>query len=528
MRFLKKIFLVVAAALIALTSAAQNREVTERQINKLGQTLFFLNNYYLDSLDNNRLVDIAITSILGELDPHSSYVTAKDVKAMNEPLEGNFEGVGIEYAIIRDTLTVSAPIAGGPCESAGIRAGDKIIAVDGEGIASKGLTNLDVQKYLRGPKGTRVKLDVIRKGEKDVLSFEIIRDKIPINSLDAGYEVSPGIVYLKLSRFAATSSREIIDALIGLNIKKINGVILDLRGNTGGYLGTALEIANFFLERDQTIVYTEGMRVPKMIERANGTGFYKTEPLAILIDEGSASGSEIVAGAIQDWDRGAIIGRRSFGKGLVQQMLPLNDGSQLRLTVARYHTPSGRVIQMPYEKGNSKDYYLDHFERYQRGEYFSKDSILLPDSLKYKTLLKNRNVYGGGGIMPDIFVPADTTYYSDYLSVLIRRNILLDYINSYSDLNRAKLSSKYPDFDTFSQYFVVEEKMLKNLYDYAAEKGVPYDSQGAAKSEDQIAVNIKALISRALFGMTGYYKVINSEGDQAFAKALEFISSGTL
>jgi len=265
-----------------------------------------------------------------------------------------------------------------------------------------------------------------------------------------------------------------------------------------------------------------------MIERANGTGFYKTEPLAILIDEGSASGSEIVAGAIQDWDRGAIIGRRSFGKGLVQQMLPLNDGSQLRLTVARYHTPSGRVIQMPYEKGNSKDYYLDHFERYQRGEYFSKDSILLPDSLKYKTLLKNRNVYGGGGIMPDIFVPADTTYYSDYLSVLIRRNILLDYINSYSDLNRAKLSSKYPDFDTFSQYFVVEEKMLKNLYDYAAEKGVPYDSQGAAKSEDQIAVNIKALISRALFGMTGYYKVINSEGDQAFAKALEFISSGTL
>ncbi|MDD4638811.1 MAG: S41 family peptidase, partial [Bacteroidales bacterium] len=266
----KTLYLLLFSMVVTLSSEAQNREGTDRVINKLGQTLFYLNNYYLDSLDNIRLVDVAITSILGELDPHSSYVTAKDVKAMNEPLEGNFEGVGIEFAIIRDTLTVSATIANGPCERAGMRAGDKIIAVDSENIASIGLTNQLVQKYLRGPKDTRVKLDVLRKGEREILTFEIIRDKIPINSLDACYEVSPGVVYLKLSRFAATSSREIIDALVALNLKRIEGIVLDLRGNSGGYLGTALEISNFFLERDQMIVYTEGMRVPKTMERANG------------------------------------------------------------------------------------------------------------------------------------------------------------------------------------------------------------------------------------------------------------------
>lgn len=524
----KSIPLILIATLISLTSSAQSRETTDKVINKLGQTLFYLNNYYLDSLDNNRLTDIAISTIIAELDPHSSYVTAKDVQAMNEPLEGNFEGVGIEFAIIRDTLTVSATIANGPCERAGIRAGDKIVAVDGENIASSGLTNQKVQKYLRGPKGTRVKLDVVRKGEKERLSFEIIRDKIPINSLDACYEVSPGVIYLKLSRFAATSSREIIDALVNLNVKKINGIVLDLRGNSGGYLGTALEISNFFLEKDQMIVYTEGMRVPRMMERANGNGFYKKGPLAVLIDEDSASGSEIVAGAIQDWDRGVIIGRRSFGKGLVQQLLPLNDGSQLRLTVARYHTPSGRVIQMPYEKGKAKDYYMDHIKRYNRGEYFSKDSILLPDSLKYQTLVMGRTVFGGGGIMPDIFVPADTTFFSEYYSLLIRKNILTDFINSFLDLHRDELLKKYPDFESYSGYFVIEDKVLKQLYDYAAEKGLPLNTDQASRSETQISLNITALIARTLYGMNSYFKVINSYGDQAFKKAVEFISSGAL
>jgi carboxyl-terminal processing protease len=525
MKYLIKISIPLFFLLFPLTSGAQGNPETNKLVNKLGQTLFFLNNYYLDTLNDNELVDAAIISMLSELDPHSSYVNARDVKAMNEPLVGNFEGVGIEYAIIRDTLTVSAPIAGGPCERAGVRAGDKIVAVDSENIASVNLTNERVQKYLRGAKGTRVRLDIIRKGENKILTFDIIRDKIPINSLDACYEVNPGVIYLKLSRFAATSAKEIINALVDLDIKKINGVILDLRGNTGGYLGTALEIANFFLEGDQVIVYTEGLRVPKMTEKANGNGFYKKGPLAVLIDENSASASEIVAGAIQDWDRGVIIGRRSFGKGLVQQMLPLNDGSQLRLTVARYHTPSGRVIQMPYKNGNSKDYYKEHLERYSRGEYFSKDSISLPDSLKFKTLIEKRTVFGGGGIMPDIFVPADTTYYSDYFSVLIRKNILLDFMNSLSDSRRSEWQKRYTDFDNFLSNFVVEERIFQDLFSYAKEKGIPVDISGAERSKDIIALNIKALVARTLFGMTGYYRVINSQDDEAFDKALLYVSS---
>ncbi|MDD4638810.1 MAG: S41 family peptidase, partial [Bacteroidales bacterium] len=252
---------------------------------------------------------------------------------------------------------------------------------------------------------------------------------------------------------------------------------------------------------------------------------YRKGALAVLIDEDSASGSEIVAGAIQDWDRGVIIGRRSFGKGLVQQLLPLNDGSQLRLTVARYHTPSGRVIQMPYQKGRSKDYYMDHVERYRRGEYFSRDSISLPDSLKYKTLVSGRTVFGGGGIMPDIFVPADTTFFSEYYSLLVRRNILTDFVNSYLDLNREELLKKYPDFGSFSSYFVIDEKLLGQLYNYAAEKGLEMNKEQAARSEDQISLNITALVARTLYGMNNYYKVINSYGDQAFKKAIEFISS---
>jgi len=526
---IKKILLTLLLAVICFSTgvSAQNQNQNQNELNKLinkfGQTLFYLNNYYLDSLNNEKTVDIAISKLIGELDPHSVYISAKDVKAMNEPLEGNFEGVGIEFAIVKDTLTVASPISGGPCERVGIRSGDKIVRIDGSNVVGIGLTNQKVYKYLRGAKGSKVKLSIARKGNDSILEFEVVRDKIPINSLDAAYEVEPGILYLKLGKFSATSTQEIIRALADLKLKSLDGLILDLRGNSGGFLGTALEISNFFLNSGQTIVYTEGLRVPKMEERANGTGFYKKGPLAILIDENSASASEIVSGAIQDWDRGFIVGRRSFGKGLVQQMLPLNDGSQIRLTIARYHTPSGRVIQSPYEMGEKEKYYQEILERYKRGEYFSKDSIHFPDSLKFKTLLKGRTVYGGGGIMPDIFIPADTTNYTEYYGNLLRRGILLDFMNEYSDANRLKWKSEYTSFEKFDKSFKVDDLLIGKLTDYAKGRKLEPNPKEAEISKNEISMNIKALVARTIFGTNEYFRVVNSRNDTVFEKALDLV-----
>jgi carboxyl-terminal processing protease len=324
------------------------------QANKLGQTLFFINRLYLDTANLENIADKALVAIMKELDPHSSYISKKDIQAMNEPLQGNFDGIGVEFALINDTLTINSTIPGGPSEKVGIRAGDKIIAVDGEVISGTGLTNERVHKYLRGPKGTKVTVSVVRRGVQEPLEFVITRDKIPLNSIDSYYVTGDDIVYLRLTRFAATSYREMLDALSELRVVP-KGIILDFRGNPGGYLLAAIQIANEFLDKGQLIVYTEGRSVKRMDEFANGSGILKNIPVAVLIDENSASASEIVSGAIQDWDRGLIIGRRSFGKGLVQQQIPLQDGSALRLTVARYHTPSGRVIQSPYEEGKKDE-----------------------------------------------------------------------------------------------------------------------------------------------------------------------------
>lgn len=508
---------------LSVSLSAQNGNDLNKLTTKFGQTLYYLSNYYLDSVDSDKIVDEAIKKAMSELDPHSIYISAKDVKSMNEPLEGNFEGVGIEFAIVKDTLTVSNPVSGGPCEKVGIRTGDKIVSIDGENIAGKGLSNEKVFKYLRGPKGTKVALGIVRRGVSDKLEFEVVRDKIPINSLDAAYEVSPGILYVKLSRFAATSSKEIIKAILDLNLKSIEGFILDLRGNSGGFLGTALEISNFFLDKGQTIVYTEGLKVPKMEEKADGSGFYRRGPLAVLIDENSASASEIVTGAIQDWDRGVVIGRRSFGKGLVQQMLPLNDGSQLRLTVARYHTPSGRVIQSPYEEGNSEQYYKARIERYNHGEYFYKDSIHFADSLQYKTLVKGRTVFGGGGIMPDYFIPADTTFYTDYYSSLVRRGILLDFMNDYSDANRLNWKKEYLSFDKFNKSFNINDALIEKLVSFAKERKLEPNPKELEISRKEISIYMKAMVARTIFGIEGYYRVINSENDPVFDKAVELV-----
>ncbi|MDD2420203.1 MAG: S41 family peptidase [Bacteroidales bacterium] len=517
------ISILAVVSLLAIQGYGQGKELNNH-IAKFGQVLFYINNYYLDSIDNNDVTEHAVKSMISALDPHSSYISADEVKAMNEPLEGNFEGVGIEFAIIRDTLTVASPISGGPSESVGIRAGDKIVVIDGEDVASIGITNDMVFKYLRGPKGSKVTLEIVRRGVEGNLVFEVIRDKIPINSVDAAYEVSPGVVYVRLSRFAANSSREILSAILDLNMAQIDGFILDLRGNSGGYLGTAMEITNFFLDAGQTIVYTEGMKVPKMTEKAKGTGFYKNGPLVVLVDENSASASEIVAGAVQDWDRGMIIGRRTFGKGLVQQMLPLNDGAQLRLTVARYHTPSGRVIQAPYREGSKEDYYKAFFERYQRGELFSRDSIQLPDSLKYKTLKKGRTVYGGGGIMPDIFVPADTTYQTDYYSQLLRKGVILDFMNDYSDKNRSRLKSAYPEFDNFRQGFSFGEDLFESFKSLAESRGISYDHEEFEQSFPEIENYMKALLARSIYGTPAFYKIVNSYNDKVFEAAMDYIN----
>ncbi len=503
---------------------AQNLSNLGNHINTFGQALFYINQYYIDTVNNEKLVGNAIKETLSQLDPHSSYISAADVKAMNEPLEGNFEGVGIEFSIIRDTLTVVNPVVGGPSERVGIRAGDKIVSVGDELIASTNLTNDRVFKYLRGAKGTRVKLGISRKGVDEVLSFEVIRDKIPINSVDVIYEPSKDILYIKLSRFSATSAKEITDEVNKRGRKSWKGIILDLRGNAGGYLGTAFEITNMFLDRGQMIVYTEGRNVPRMAERANGSGVFRQGNLAVLIDEGSASASEILAGAVQDWDRGVIIGRRSFGKGLVQQMMPLPDGSQLRLTIARYHTPSGRVIQSPYEEGAADKYYKAIYDRYSRGEYFSRDSIQFPDSLKYKTLLKERTVYGGGGIMPDIFIPADTTGYSVYYGTIARQGIILDFMNEEADKNREKWRVKYPDFNSFVKMFNSDGSVTESLIEYAQKRGVARNDEQISVSRGEIEIFVKALAARALFGAEGYFKVVNFGGDPVFEKALESVS----
>ncbi len=528
----KLLLLVVAILTISpvISYAQQNvkAEDLNTYITKYGQVLFYLNNYYLDTLSNDKITDEAIKSLISSLDPHSSYISAKDVKAMNEPLEGNFEGVGIEFAIIRDTLTVASPILGGPSERVGIRAGDKIVEIDGNKVAKIGLTNDMVFKYLRGNKGTTVSLNIVRKGVKEILLFKVVRDKIPINSVDAAYQAAPGVVYVKLSRFAANSAHEIISSILDLKMGHVKGFIFDLRGNSGGFLGTAMEISNFFLESGQTIVYTEGLKAPKMTERAKGTGFYKKGSLAVLVDENSASASEIVAGAVQDWDRGVIIGRKTFGKGLVQQMLPLNDGAQLRLTIARYHTPSGRVIQSPYEAGSAQSYYKAIYDRYERGESFNRDSIQFPDSLKYKTLIQGRTVYGGGGIMPDIFIPADTTFYTNYYAELIRKGAILDFMNDFSDNNRISIKAKYPQFDFFNDNFRIEDSLTDSLIEYATNRGIKPNMQEYEKSATEIKVYMKALFARSLFGTTAYFRIINGANDKIFEKALEVVTSSIL
>jgi len=491
------------------------------EVSKIGQTLYNIDKYYLDTINFPNMTEEIVKMIIEKLDPHSAYISAKDVQAMNEPLVGNFNGIGVEFALINDTLTIQATVPGGPSEKVGIKAGDKIIAVDGETISGTNLTIERVHGYLRGPKGSKVAVSILRKGEGELLDFVITRDKIPLNSVDASYGLEPGYIYVKLSRFAATSYQEIMKAILAIDGPR-KGIVLDLRGNGGGYLVAALQIANEFLGKGELLLYTEGRKVQRMSEYANGRGLLQNTPVVVLIDENSASASEIVSGALQDWDRGIIIGRRSFGKGLVQQQFNLLDGSQLRLTIARYHTPSGRVIQSPYEQGKAEDYYKAFYERYAKGETFSKDSIQLPDSLKYRTLRLGRTVYGGGGIMPDIFIPADTSHYTPFYGEIVRKGLITDFINSYVDNNRPQLARKYKSAEDFEKSFVVTDKFFNEFLAYCKEKGVEPKENEIEISGPELKKYLKGFVLRNLFDFNSYLRYLNRD-DREILKALEVL-----
>lgn len=510
---------IAPTSLTAQTMSAEQ----EKGIQKFNTLLSIVNYAYVDTVNNSQMVDNAIVAVLKELDPHSVYIPKDELQKMNEPLEGNFEGIGIQFNILNDTITVVSPISGGPSEKLGIQSGDKIVNIEGELVAGVKITNSGVADRLRGKKGSMVNVEIKRTGENKLLSFDIERDKIPIFSLDAAYMATPEIGYIKINRFARNTTQEFDEALLKLKKEGLTDLILDLRGNGGGYLNTAFTLADEFLGDKKLIVYTEGLKQRRENYEATNRGNFEKGRLVVLIDEGSASASEIVSGAIQDWDRGLIIGRRSFGKGLVQKPFPLPDGSAVRLTTAKYYTPTGRSIQKPYEEGKDA-YYKDIVNRYKHGELFSSDSINFPDSLKYFTP-NHRVVYGGGGIMPDLFVPIDTSLTSDYNSKLIRTGAYNQFILNYLDKNRKKLSNTYPTFKEYNSNFEVNNELLEDFYTYAEKKkDIERNLEDIATSERLIKVQLKALLARNLFEVSEYFEVIN-ELNEAYQEALKVLQN---
>ena len=496
-------------------------------VGKLESLLYHIDRMYVDDVDKPALVDAAIVRILEELDPHSIYIPKDELEEVNEPLKGNFEGVGIQFNIIQDTIYVVDAIAGGPSERLGIRSGDRILSIDGENVAGVGFKNSDVMKRLRGKKGTKVKVLMVRRGEPAPLDFTITRDKIPIYSVESSYMATPQVGYIKVSRFSATTMKEFREKLDGLKEQGMEDLILDLQGNGGGYLRTAIEMSDEFLGDRKLIVYTEGRMSPREDTYSTAEGRFEKGRLVVLVDEGSASASEIVSGAMQDWDRGLIIGRRSFGKGLVQRPVMLPDGSAVRLTVSRYYTPSGRSIQKSYEDG-TEAYQQEKLERLASGELMHVDSIHTADTVKYFTMNK-RVVYGGGGIMPDVFVPIDTAQSSPYFGQLVRKGVLNTFALSYVDGHRAELAQRFSSVEEFRTGFIVDAVLMKGLEEQAAREEIEPDSAGIERSGALIALRLKGLIARDLWDTSAYWQVINADNpvDRSFQKALDTLSDST-
>ncbi len=519
----------VLLSVLSLCVTAQNQLFND-EVYKLSKVLGYIDAFYVDTVNKNQLVESAIVAMLKDLDPHSVYISKDEVKKMNEPLEGNFEGVGVQFNILYDTLIVVSPISGGPSEKVGIQSGDRIVRIDTEWVAGIGLTNEMVFARLRGKKGTKVTVGILRGGNKNIIDYEIIRDKIPIYSVDAAYmaDKKNKVAYIKINRFAATTMDEYRKAITRLQKEEgAKDLIIDLSDNSGGYLNMAFELADEFLQPGQMVVYTEGSKIPREEYKATKRSSMNYGKVVIMIDEGSASASEIVTGAIQDWDRGVVVGRRSFGKGLVQRPVDLPDGSMIRLTIARYYTPTGRLIQKSYETGVD-DYNKDLVNRYNHGELLNEDSVHFPQTLKYYTLVNKRPVYGGGGIMPDIFVPIDTTSYSDYYRDLIRKGIINKFILQYMDKNRKKLEKAYKadnktsNFEKYMSGFVIDDKFMQEFIDFATEQKLPFNEEQYLRSKNVLTLNLKALIARDLWDSSEYFEVVNPI-DPVYSKALNII-----
>ena len=489
--------------------------------NKLNGLLRIINDQYVDTVNMIDLVEDVMPQVLGELDPHSSYIPAKDLQAVNDELKGSFSGIGIQFSIEQDTIHISNVIPGGPSEKVGLMPGDRIVEIDDSAFVGKIVTNHESMKRLKGPKGSEVKLGVFRHGEKELLHFTIIRGDIPVKSIDATYMLKDKYGYIRIEKFAETTYAEMLIALARLHQENCEGVVIDLRGNTGGYLEVAFQMVNEFLPKDKLIVYTEGRKFPRKNYFSNGTGSSQQMPIIVLLDEWSASASEIFAGAIQDNDRGTVIGRRSFGKGLVQQPIEFNDGSAIRLTIARYYTPSGRCIQKPYVKGKDEKYEMDIITRYEHGEFFSQDSIMQDESQIYYTSL-GRPVYGGGGIMPDIFVPQDTTGYTSYFSKAINQKLTMKFAFQYTDQNSQKLQ-KYENADDLLKYLKTQN-ILEKFARYAESKGLKRRNILMYKSKELFDRNLYGNIIYNMLNMEEYVKYIN-QSDKTVLKALEVLET---
>ena len=490
--------------------------------NKLSALLHIINQQYVDTVKLTDLIEETMPVVLSELDPHSSYIPAKDLEAVNADLKGSFSGIGVQFTIQNDTIHINNVIKGGPSEKVGLLAGDRIIEIDDSAFVGKKVTNSETMKRLKGPKGSEVKLGIFRPGEKSILHFTIIRGSIPVKSIDAAYMINEKLGYIKVNKFGETTYPELLISLAKLGQEDFQGLIIDLRGNTGGYMAAAIQMVNEFLPKNRLIVYTEGRTYPRENYTSNGTGTNQQMPLVVLMDEGSASASEIFAGAIQDNDRGTIIGRRSFGKGLVQQPIEFNDGSAIRLTIARYYTPSGRCIQKPYEKGKGAEYELDILNRYEHGEFFSADSIKQNSKDIYHTV-EGRTVYGGGGIMPDIFVPQDTIGMNSYFRSAANRGLIIRYTFDYTDKNRSKLQ-KYHTADEMVRYLKTQN-LINQFATWAEEKGLKRRNNKIYEAKSLFEIGLYGNIVYDMLGMESYIEYINKT-DKTVLKAIDILMKG--
>jgi len=518
---MKKVFVLLLLTVFTPIIFAQG--FSSLQQRKLTNALTAISNLYVDSINDKKIVESALESVLKELDPHSVYIPKGEVERVNEPLEGSFEGVGIQFQLFEDTLLVVQTISGCPAEKVGVMPGDRIIYINNELIAGVKMQNSDIFKRLRGQKGTEVTVKVLRGGKPALIEFRIIRDKIPIHSVDASYMIGKDIGYIKVNNFGSSTVEEFEKAFTNLQKKGMKQLILSLQGNGGGYLNAAIGMADEFLSRNKLIVYTQGLNQPKNVAEATATGNFETGKVIVLIDEYSASASEILSGALQDWDRAIIVGRRSFGKGLVQRQFPLIDGSMMRLTVARYYTPSGRCIQKSYKKGYEK-YEMDLSDRYKRGEFLHADSIHFADSLKYQTLNLKRTVYGGGGIMPDIFVPLDTTKYTNTHRKLVAQGIVNKVCVQYIDKNRAELKKKYPTFEKFKTSYQADDAFMNLLVSVAEKEKIKVDSIQFETSKPLLKLQLKALVARDLWEMNEYYQIMDAD-NESLQKAIEILQT---